>query len=145
VPPAFGVADDELKTMIRGELLDYSDEFARLLKLGYTWLSQVKNSNQTPLLSVLLEGDVGTGKTALAAKLALDSGFPFTKVISPEMYVGFSENAKCTAIAKVLFVVVLPAGLFVGRCSPPCGVALLGSDFRGRLQVSSVADCAGQH
>lgn len=115
VTPAFGVADDDLKNMIRGELIDYSPEFERLLKVGYTWLAQVKNSAQTPLLSVLLEGEVGAGKTALAAKLALDSGFPFTKVVSPEMYVGYSESAKCSAIAKVSHCICVLCFVFVRR------------------------------
>jgi vesicle-fusing ATPase len=101
VTPAFGIADDELKTLVRGPLIDYSAEFERLKKIGMTWVGQVRNSRQTPLLSVLLEGAVGAGKTALAGKLAIDSDFAFTKVISPEMFVGFSEQAKCAAITKV--------------------------------------------
>jgi vesicle-fusing ATPase len=101
VTPAFGAADDELKTMLRGEIVTFSNDFNKLLKNGMTWLQQVQNSKQTPLLSVLLEGPSGAGKTALAAKLALDSGYPYTKVISPENFIGYNENAKCTAIAKV--------------------------------------------
>jgi len=43
---------------------------------------------------VLLEGENGSGKTALAAKIAIDSGFPFVKMISPENYIGFTDFAK---------------------------------------------------
>jgi vesicle-fusing ATPase len=100
VLPAFGFADNELKTMTRGALIDYSPQFVRLKKIGWTCASQVRNSERTPLLSLLLEGDVGSGKTAVAGQLALDANFPYTKVISPEMFVGFSETAKCTAIKK---------------------------------------------
>lgn len=50
---------------------------------------------------MLLEGNNGSGKTALAAKLALDSGFPYVKLISPEHFVGYTEYAKVQAIAKV--------------------------------------------
>jgi AAA+ superfamily predicted ATPase len=53
------------------------------------------------MLSVLLEGPVGSGKTALAASAAIDSGFPFVKVVSPEAMVGYSEQAKCSQIAKI--------------------------------------------
>jgi len=53
------------------------------------------------LLSVLLHGDNGSGKTALAAKIAIDSGFPFVKMISPEQFVGFTDFAKVQAIAKI--------------------------------------------
>ena len=42
-----------------------------------------------------------TGKTAVAATLAKQSGFPFIKICSPEDMVGFTESAKCLKIKKV--------------------------------------------
>lgn len=42
--------------------------------------AQVRNSAKTPLLTALLEGPAGTGKTALAASMGIDSDFPFVKV-----------------------------------------------------------------
>jgi len=101
VIPAFGTQDDELKTLMRGQLHEYSPEFVKLLNTGRTWCQQCQASDNSPLLSVLLEGESGSGKTALAAKLATDANFPYTKVISPEMYISYTENAKCTAINKV--------------------------------------------
>ena len=61
----------------------------------------MRDSERTPLLSVMLEGPPGAGKTALASTLAMESAFPYIKLITPNDYVGFSESAKCTAIAKV--------------------------------------------
>jgi vesicle-fusing ATPase len=40
------------------------------------FVAQAKNSDRTPLITVLLEGKVGTGKTALASTLAMGNGFP---------------------------------------------------------------------
>ena len=62
---------------------------------------QVRNSSKTPLMTCLLEGAPGTGKTALAATIGIDSDFPFVKVVSAENYVGWSEQSKCSAITKV--------------------------------------------
>jgi vesicle-fusing ATPase len=50
---------------------------------------------------VLLEGENGSGKTAMAAKIALESGFPYVKMISPEQFVGFTDFAKVQAIVKI--------------------------------------------
>jgi vesicle-fusing ATPase len=52
-------------------------------------------------LTILLEGINGCGKSALAAKLAVESGFPFVKMISPESFVGYSEMGKISAIVKI--------------------------------------------
>lgn len=62
---------------------------------------QVRSSEQTPLLTCLLEGPLGSGKTALAATLGLDSEFPYVKVISSDSMVGYSEAGKAQRIAKV--------------------------------------------
>ena len=48
------------------------------------------------------EGPPGSGKTALAATMAMSSEFPFIKLISPENMVGYSEMAKMSMINKVL-------------------------------------------
>ena len=52
-------------------------------------------------MSVLLEGSPTAGKTALAARLAKMSDFPFVKICSPEDMVGFTESAKCMQIRKI--------------------------------------------
>lgn len=49
----------------------------------------------------LLSGPPHSGKTALAAKIAEDSQFPFIKICSPDKMIGHSEIAKCQAIKKV--------------------------------------------
>ena len=61
----------------------------------------MRTSETTSLLTCLLEGPSGAGKTALAATLGLESGFPFVKVITSDNMVGYSEAAKCQQIAKV--------------------------------------------
>ena len=68
---------------------------------GAAWAAQVRSSDKTPLLTCLLEGPGGAGKTALAASMGIDSEYPFVKVVSAQNYVGYSEGAKCQAIAKV--------------------------------------------
>lgn len=46
-------------------------------------------------------GPPGSGKTALAATIAMASGFPFIKLVSPENMVGFGEAQKVAYLNKV--------------------------------------------
>lgn len=64
-------------------------------------MEQVRNSARTPLVCALLHGSSGSGKTALAATIALASDFPFIKLISPESMVGFSEAQKIAQLHKI--------------------------------------------
>ncbi|KAJ1919941.1 transport between ER and Golgi ATPase protein [Tieghemiomyces parasiticus] len=101
VKPAFGVADDELQQCVQNGIIHYNDNIGTILADGHLLVEQVRKSTRTPLVSVLLHGPAGSGKTALAATLAMQSEFPFIKLISPETMVGYSESAKINAISKV--------------------------------------------
>lgn len=106
-------------------IIRWGDPVSMVLEDGELLVQQTKNSDRTPLVSVLLEGEGDTescisagfdgeinpppsplgppnsGKTALAVKIAEDSQFPFIKICSPDKMIGFSEIAKCQAIKKV--------------------------------------------
>ena len=72
-----------------------------MLHAGQLFVEQVRTSSRTPLVSILLHGPPGAGKTALGASIAQASQFPFIKLISPDNMVGFSESQKVSAINKV--------------------------------------------
>lgn len=64
------------------------------------YIDQVRKGS-TPVLSIGIHGPPGSGKTALAAKMAIDSEFPFIKLISPDDMVGFSEMQKVQQLDKI--------------------------------------------
>lgn len=101
IKPAFGVETDEFENCMRNGIINYGESVEHLLSSGRLFSRQVANSNRTPLVSILIEGSAGSGKTALAAKLAKDSDFPYMRLLSPETLVGYSEAAKCAKITKV--------------------------------------------
>ncbi len=101
VKPTFGVAEDDLKGLIRGGIISYNPDFEKMMGNLKSFVNQVESSTETPVLSVLLEGPSGVGKTAVAAKIALESGFPYIKLVSPESFVGASETFKANGIARV--------------------------------------------
>jgi len=101
VTPAFGVSEDALTNLIRGRMYEHGTEYKRMMSTAQTLIEQVRSSDSTPLLSVLLQGPPGCGKTAIAAHLGLESKFPFVKLISPEGFLGVSEIGKSVEIAKI--------------------------------------------
>jgi vesicle-fusing ATPase len=101
VKPSFGITKDEFENCKRNGIIRYGPRVDQLLQTGAELIEQVRNSPRTPLLSILLEGPTGCGKTALAAELATSSGFPYVKLISPEMFMGYSESSKCARITKI--------------------------------------------
>jgi len=75
--------------------------FQQCFKKLQSLVDQVRFSKNTNLLSVLLEGEVGVGKTSIACELARKSNFPFVKIISPEKLVGLNEGGKVERISKI--------------------------------------------
>jgi len=100
VHPLFGVSEEELDRCVEGGIIHYSHHVETVLNRGRLHINQVRDGS-TPLLSVLLHGPSGSGKTALAARLALDSGFPFIKLVKPVDMVGMNEIQKIQHLQKV--------------------------------------------
>eukprot|EP00419_Tripos_fusus_P004649 CAMPEP_0172674052 /NCGR_PEP_ID=MMETSP1074-20121228/12523_1 /TAXON_ID=2916 /ORGANISM="Ceratium fusus, Strain PA161109" /LENGTH=731 /DNA_ID=CAMNT_0013491435 /DNA_START=37 /DNA_END=2232 /DNA_ORIENTATION=- len=101
VKPAFGVHADEFDNCIRHGMIAYSRDYEGALRSCKSLVDQVRCSQNTPLLTLLLHGPTGCGKTALASHLARTSDYPFVRRITAENYVGYSEQAKVNAIAKI--------------------------------------------
>jgi len=101
VTPKFGAKSQELKALYRNGFVPYGDSFDLLMGNMGRLIEQVRTSEKTPLLSVLLHGPPASGKTAVAAKVAVESGFPFVRMISAEDMIGYSEMSKCQEIQKV--------------------------------------------
>ncbi|XP_026307870.1 vesicle-fusing ATPase isoform X2 [Piliocolobus tephrosceles] len=105
IKPAFGTNQEDYASYIMNGIIKWGDPVTRVLDDGELLVQQTKNSDRTPLVSVLLEGPPHSGKTALAAKIAEESNFPFIKICSPDKMIGFSETAKCQAMKKVIAAV----------------------------------------
>lgn len=101
IKPAFGTSAEALESCLSQGVSNWGGPVGSILEDGRLLCQQAKASETSGLVSVLLEGPPNAGKTALAAKLAKNSDFPFIKVCSPEDMVGFTESAKCMSIRKV--------------------------------------------
>merc|ERR1711871_1337968 len=91
----------ELKALYANGIHDYGKGFQGTWITLQRLLNQTRTSERTPLLSVLLEGSAATGKTAIAAKLCVESEFPFIRMISPDSMGNMNERQKINEIARV--------------------------------------------
>ena len=81
-------------------IIDWSPDVKDILEDGKLAVQQA-SAGGSGLVSILLEGAPNAGKSAMAARIARDSGFPFIKICSPENMIGFTESAKCMTIRKI--------------------------------------------
>ena len=101
VKPAFGASDEVLQSYLTRGINIWGEPVQDVLDDGQLLIQQANSNDGPGLVSILLEGAPNAGKSALAAKLATESGFPFVKICSPEDMVGFTEAAKCMKISKI--------------------------------------------
>ncbi|KAK7112888.1 vesicle-fusing ATPase-like isoform X2 [Littorina saxatilis] len=101
IKPAFGSSKEALETYLANGVINWGEPVTRVLEDGDLIVSQTRSSDRTPLVTMLLEGPPSSGKTALAAKIAKASDFPFVKLCTPENMIGYHEAAKCQAIKKI--------------------------------------------
>lgn len=101
VRPAFGVSEEDFEQCRTGGVIRFSRNIDNILSEGRLFVEQVRKSEKTPLVSVLMHGPPGSGKTALAATVAMASEFPFIKLVSPESMVGYNEFQKVSHLTKV--------------------------------------------
>ena len=74
--------------MLSRGIINWGQPVTHVLEDGMLYVQQAKATESSGLVSVLIEGPPNSGKSALAAKLAKMSDFPFVKVCSPEDMVG---------------------------------------------------------
>lgn len=97
--PEFGVDADRFEVFLREPLIDYGHRYQNIISTIRIFMNQVRNG-QSQLMSVLLEGNNGTGKTSIASWAAVHSEFPFVKMLSPDMLIGMTEIGKINLISR---------------------------------------------
>ncbi|XVE88047.1 hypothetical protein DITRI_Ditri19aG0037300 [Diplodiscus trichospermus] len=101
IVPAFGASTDDLERCRLNGMVDCGDRHKHIYQRAMLLVEQVKVSKGSPLVTCLLEGSSGSGKTALAATVGIDSDFPYVKIVSAESMIGLHESTKCAQIVKV--------------------------------------------
>ena len=87
----------------------------------------------------MLAGRRGCGKTALAAHVALESGYPYVRLVSPEKLVGLSEAAKVAELMDR----IAPRRIVYVSCHPGTlarDAAVLVHDKRFSCEAAGIID-----
>ena len=101
IRPAFGTDEEDLAQQAKHGIIWFNDTIRHIFEKGQSIIDVVKSSESETLRSMLLYGPPGVGKTAIATTLALNSGFPFIKMLSAETLVGMGEARKIQEIDNV--------------------------------------------
>ncbi|KAL3740106.1 hypothetical protein ACJRO7_021395 [Eucalyptus globulus] len=101
IVPAFGASTDDLERCRLNGMVSCGDRHKHIYERAMLLVEQVKVSKGSPLVTCLLEGPRGSGKTALAATVGIDSDFPYVKIVSAETMIGLHENTERAQIEKV--------------------------------------------
>jgi len=108
IVPIYGSKQSDLQSLIRGWIgEDVSPEHKNMhnaLRRDIDRQRRASGSNLSSLslVTILLEGDRGSGKTAISAYLALRSGFPFARVVSfARDFAGLHEHQQAMRLREV--------------------------------------------
>lgn len=101
VKAAFGTSSEAIEQLIDRGIIYWCPDIEAILYQSQIFMQEAKESGQQKVTAILLEGQRNTGKSALAATIALNSEFPLIKLISAANMIGYSEAGKCQLIAKI--------------------------------------------
>lgn len=99
--PAFGVQDDLIDNYLSRGIINYGPAYEKVENTCKLLIQQIVENENTNVMSILLHGEHGSGKTTIAAFLAKEAHFYFTKFITPDNLIGYSEAGKINYIHKV--------------------------------------------
>ncbi|KAF7554500.1 hypothetical protein G7Z17_g2874 [Cylindrodendrum hubeiense] len=92
VRPAYGVSEAELEDAVRLGIIPYGPHIDPTIQEMMRVVGMIKEDPNKFSTSVLFHGPRGSGKTALAAHIAMQSAYPFVKMVTPADLVGYRDD-----------------------------------------------------
>nr|AER26946.1 NsfA [Epichloe amarillans] len=92
VRPAYGISEAELEDAVRLGIIPYSQHINSSIQEMMRVVGMIRDDPNKFSTSVLFHGPRGAGKTALAAHIAMQSDFPFVKMVTPADLVGYRDD-----------------------------------------------------
>ncbi|CAI5757169.1 unnamed protein product [Candida verbasci] len=101
IRPAFGTDEEDIGGLAKHGIIQFNSHISKIFEKGQSIIDVVRSSESETLRSILLYGPPGVGKSAIATTLALNSDFPFIKMLSAESLVGMNETRKIQEIDNI--------------------------------------------
>lgn len=92
VRPAYGISEAELEDAVRLGIMPYGVHVEATVQEMMRVVGMIKDDPNKFSTSVLFHGPKSSGKTAMAAHIAMQSGFPFVKMVTPADLVGYRDD-----------------------------------------------------
>ena len=92
VRPAYGISEAELEEAVRLGITRYSPHIDHTIQEMMRVVGMIREDPNKFSTSVLFHGPRASGKTALAAHIAMQSDFPFVKMVTPSDLVGYRDD-----------------------------------------------------
>lgn len=101
VKPAFGTDEDALEAAAGDAALPAGPSNEAAYRELRALAAACIDAAEGVSLSAVVHGERGAGKTALAARVVREAGFPFAKLVGPETLRGLGEASKGAKLVKV--------------------------------------------
>jgi len=101
--PHFGAASQQWATHQRMGFVTFRPEVPALVRSLLATLDQARHGGQLPLVTVLLQGPPGAGKSAVLARLgSLADGFTFRRHLTGQELASLGEEAACDTLVQAV-------------------------------------------
>jgi len=94
------VNDDDLQVNFSRGIIRFNSDVQEIIELSMKIVTRLRGSNVMNRQSLLLQGDLACGKSALACYIAKEANFPFVRMIRADDFVGAGDATVCSRIAK---------------------------------------------
>ncbi len=101
IKPFHGIDTSELNSYHSNGIIVYNEKFNILYNTLLKFINNINSNKSSSISSILFAGDVGSGKTALSTKIALESNFTFVRIITIELLLNETENEKLNYIYNI--------------------------------------------
>lgn len=100
IKPKFGSIEEDFVCL--NDIVSYGKKYDNIMRELNNSFQQLSQSKYLNLMTILLTGNVGTGKTTIVSKIAtMNPQFPFCRFISSDKLLQLSELDKCAKISNI--------------------------------------------